>query len=96
MVGNPGTTGSGNLINPLGVSSLPALLNVVLAALVQIGGIVLVIAFVWVGFSFVIAQGKPEALKKARSALVWTIIGAAILLGAQALSTVIQSTVNAL
>ncbi len=104
---NPGTTpspssgasctGTNCLVNPLkSISSLPDLLKAVLAAAVQIGGIVLVLALVWVGFSYVRAQGKPEELKKAHSALLWTIIGGAILLVAQALSDVIQSTVNTL
>ncbi|HEV7121224.1 MAG TPA: pilin [Candidatus Paceibacterota bacterium] len=90
-----GNTSGTLLVNPLkGITSLPDLLKAVLGAIMEIGTIVLILALVWVGFSFVRAQGNPEELKKARSALVWTIIGGAILLGAQALSDVIQSTVN--
>lgn len=98
----PTPTASGDnsgtvLVNPLkGISSLKDLLNAILKALIDIGTIVLILAFVWVGFSFVRAQGKPEELKKARSAFMWTIIGGAILLGAQAISEVISATVKSL
>ncbi len=93
-----GTSGGGNLlVNPLkNISSLPDLLNAIIGALVDIGTIVLILAFIWVGFTFVRAQGKPAELEKAKSALIWTIIGGAILLGAKALSVVIQSTVQSL
>lgn len=97
--GNPPSgAASGNLlVNPLkSIDSLPELLQALLGGLVEIGTIVLILALVWVGFSFVRAQGKPEELKKARSALVWTIIGGGILLGAQAISNLIQSTVSSL
>jgi hypothetical protein len=91
-------SGGGNfLINPLkNINSLSDLLEAIIGALTDIGTIVLVLAFVWVGFSFVRAQGKPAELEKAKSALIWTIIGGAILLGAKAISLVIQSTVQSL
>ena len=90
-------TGGTLLVNPLkNIDSLPDLLKVVLNAIVELGTIVLILAFVWVGFSFVKAQGKPEELTKARSAFVWTIIGGAILLGAASIAAVIESTVQGL
>jgi hypothetical protein len=98
----PAPTASGDtsgtlLVNPLkNITSLPALLDAIIKAIVEIGTIVLILALIWVGFSFVRAQGNPTEIAKARSALVWTIIGGAILLGAQALSTVIQSTAQGL
>ncbi|MDB5265764.1 MAG: protein of unknown function with transrane region [Parcubacteria group bacterium] len=91
-----GVTGAGaQLVNPLkNITDLPSLLKALLAALIQIGTVVLILAFVWIGFSFVRAQGNPKAIAAARSALIWTIIGGGILLGAQAISTLIQSTVS--
>lgn len=85
------------LVNPLkGINSLPELLKAVLDAVVYLGGIVLTIAIIWVGFKFVLAQGKEEKLREARSALMWTLIGGLILLGASAISLAIQSTVSSL
>ncbi len=51
---------------------------------------------VYVGFLFVAAQGNEEKIRSARSALVWTLIGGLILLGATAISKVIQATANTL
>ncbi len=92
-----GTNQSGMLQNPLNnINSLPALLHALLQAVVELGSIILVLMLVWVGFLFVTAQGNPEEISKARSALVWTLIGGMILLGAEAISQVVQSTVQAL
>ncbi len=87
----------GGLQNPLkDINSLPDLLNAILKAVVELGSIILVVAIVYVGFKFVVAQGNEEKIKEARGALVWTVIGGLILLGATAISTVIQATVGGL
>ena len=89
------TSGSGGgengtmLINPLGVNSLPELLNAILKGVVQIGSILLVLAIVYVGFLFVFARGDTEQIRNARNALLWTVIGGILLLGAQTISMVI-------
>lgn len=97
--GNPGTggntTGSG-LTNPLSVGSFEEFLTAILNGVVTIGTIVLVMMLVYVGFLFVVAQGKSEELQKAKSALVWTIIGGLVLLGATSIQLVIQGTVDSI
>ena len=87
---------AGALQNPLNAGSIPELIGVVLRAVVQLGSIVLVLALVWVGFLFVAAQGAEEKIREARNALVWTVIGGLILLGATAISAAIQATAQAL
>lgn len=96
--GGGGTTGGGGgLTNPLNsIDSLPALLDMVLKAVVQIGTILLTLALVYVGFLFVMAQGNEEKISNAKNALLWTIIGGLILLGASAIGAVIGSTVDKL
>ncbi|MDB5264744.1 MAG: hypothetical protein JWN64_315 [Parcubacteria group bacterium] len=92
---NPGP--STGLQNPLkNINNLNDLLNVILSAVIEIGTIVLVLMLVYTGFKFVLAQGNAEELKNARSMLIWTVIGGLILLGAQAISAVIQATANTL
>ena len=51
---------------------------------------------VYVGFLFVAARGNEEKIRSARDALMWTVIGGLILLGAEAISLVIQATVKTL
>lgn len=72
------------------------LLQLILQAVVSLGTIVLVVMLVYVGFLFVVAQGNEEKLKNAKSALLWTVIGGLVLLGAQSISLVIQATVGSL
>lgn len=90
-------TGQGGLVNPLnGVSTLPEFLKAILAGVVQIGTIILIMMLVYVGFLFVAARGNAEKLQSAKSALVWTVIGGLILLGATSIQLVIEGTVNSL
>lgn len=91
--GNIGTT----LINPLqGGGDLESFLNSILELIVRVGSIVVVLMLVYVGYLFVVAQGEPGKIIEARNALLWTVIGALILLGAEAISYGIQDTVDAI
>ena len=82
------------LVNPLGVDSIEDLLAAILRGVVQIGSILLVLALVWVGAQFVFAQGNEEKIRSARQALLWTVIGGILLLAAEAISLVLQATVE--
>lgn len=96
-VGAPstGSPGSGFLENPLGAGTdLNELVSDILHLIVQVGSIVVILMLVYVGFKFVTAHGEPGAISEARSALLWTLIGALILLGAEAIAQGIQATVN--
>lgn len=97
--GGPTTpgTGSGQLFNPLGTgASLPGLISAILAFVVRLGAVVVVVMLVYVGFLFVTAQGNETKITAARSALLWTLVGGLILLGAQAIALAIQATVTAI
>lgn len=89
--------GTGQLDNPLGTgASLPGLLTAILQFVVRIGAIIVVLMLVYVGFLFVTAQGSETKITAAKSALLWTVVGALILLGAEAIAQGIQATVQAL
>jgi hypothetical protein len=94
--GNPGNSGT-TLLNPLkSGTSLESFLASILAFVVRIGAIIVVLMVVYVGYKFVVAQGEPGKISEARKALLWTIVGALILLGAEAIAAAIQATVSAL
>ena len=104
---SPPITGSGSnvtLINPLqGVdcsagngNCLSAFLLNILQFIIYIGGIVVVLMIIFVGYKFVAAQGNSTKIEEARNMLLWTVVGALILLGAQAIAMGIQATVTAL
>lgn len=89
----------GKIINPLdgnGIDSIPALIQKILEGLLKIGIPIVALAIIYCGFLFVQARGKPEAITKAKDALLYTLIGAAILLGSWAIAKLISDTVLAL
>lgn len=93
----PGTA-QADLINPLphNIRRIDQLAALILDALVYLGTIVLILMLVWTGFMFVRAQGAEEKIKEAKSSLLWTVVGGLVLLGATALSLIIQSTIESL
>lgn len=102
----PPTTGGGQtvtLINPLGDNTcsangtcLSSFLSSIMKFVVQIGSVIVILMLVFVGYKFVVAQGSDSKLTEAKQMLLWTIVGALILLGAQAISSGIEATVKAI
>lgn len=93
--------GSGNvtLINPLGTQggSLIGFLGYILDFAIRIGTILIIITMVYIGFQYVwVARNNPNKISDVHQMLLWTIVGALILLGAKALSIGICQTVSAL
>lgn len=97
----PGTNVT--LINPLNTGEcapngncLMNFLDKILAFVIKIGTVVVVLMTVWVGYLFVVAQGKGEKITEARNALLWTVVGALVLLGSVAIKNGIVATVQAI
>lgn len=91
------------LINPLGSSNcsqnqtcLIDFLLKILDFVIRIGTIVVIVMLVYIGFKYVMAQGSSTALGQVHNQLLWTIIGALVLLGSKAIALGIQATVQAL
>lgn len=82
------------LTDPLGNITLYNFLFTILNAVIYILFPVIVLMLVYTGFLFVAAQGNPAKIQEARRALVWTIIGALVLLGAKAIALAVQATVD--
>lgn len=95
---SPTNCGSGNcsVANPLGsTTSLCGLLQKLFQGVVAIAIPIAVLFIIWSGFQFVLAQGQPKKLQKARQNFLYTIVGIGIFLGAWLIATVIAATVNA-
>jgi len=75
---------------------LSAFLLNILDFVIYLGSIVVIFMLVYVGFRFVVAQGSDTKISEARTMLLWTVIGALILLGAKAIALGVQATVSAL
>lgn len=77
--------------------TLPDFIKKVLNDIVlPIGGVISVLMIVYSGFLFVTAQGNESKITKAKDALLYACIGAAILLGAIVISQAIGGTINQL
>lgn len=84
------------ITNPLSVDNIPDLIKKLLEIMVQVGLPLVAIFIIYTGFLFVTARGNETKLEAAKKAFFWTIIGAAIVLGAFVISTVIKTTVKGL
>jgi hypothetical protein len=84
------------LYNPIGTKDLSSFLAKLLKLVAQIAFPIVVLFFVYVGFLFVSSQGNPEKIKEARNYFFWAVVGALLVLGAEALSLAIKATVNQL
>ena len=81
------------LQNPIKYKNIPDLIKAILDVIVQISVPVVAVLIIYSGFLYVTAQGNEEKLKVAHRALMWTLVGAAVLLGASVLSGVIAGTI---
>lgn len=85
------------LENPLGETDTIWELVTIVINIVQTIMIPLVVLFlIYSGFLFVTAQGNESKLTKAKQVFFYTIIGTAIIIGAEALSLLIQGTIDQL
>ncbi|MDD5318287.1 MAG: hypothetical protein PHF79_00485 [Candidatus Pacebacteria bacterium] len=95
--GNGGGSNGPTLINPLtGSDSLSSFLDQILTVVIDIGAVVIVFFIIYAGFLYVTARGSEEQIKKAHMTLTWTVVGAAVILGAKVISAAISGTVGAL
>ena len=83
------------LSNPVARIMEPQNLIDLIITIVQfLGGPIVVIGVIYSGYLFVTAQGETNQLEKARHALLWTIVGAAVILGATAIKNVVDGTLT--
>lgn len=91
-----GSPPGGGIQNPLTsntlVGFLQNLLSVVVAFMIPIAAL----AIIYAGFLFVTARGNEEQLRKAKKTFFYTVIGTAVLLGAQVILSVIAATIKSL
>lgn len=82
--------------NPLGANntSLNDLLIKIMRIVTTVGSIVVVFFIIYSGFKFVTAGDSDSDRTKAKDIFYATIIGAAILLGANVIATIIVGTVE--
>src|SRR5690606_34656850 len=86
----------GQICNPINSSTINGFIKQLLEGVLKIGIPIVALAIIYAGFLFVSARGSTEKLKTANDALLYSLIGAAILLGSWAIAQLISDTVLAL
>lgn len=86
----------GKIKNPISVNDLNGFIKAILEGAIKIGIPIIALAIIYSGFLFVKARGNPEAISKAKDTLLYTLIGAAILLGSWAIAQLVSNTILAL
>ncbi len=97
-----GTTGNNkvsiNIPNPFSKKIGNSLFGLVKAIvdniILPVGGVLCVLAFIFAGFKYVMAQGKPADIEAANRTLLYAAIGTAVLLGAWVLANAVCKTVE--
>ena len=85
-----------HLCNPTTAQNIIEILNVLVAFLLTYGLPFVVVFMVIAGFLFVTARGNEEQLARAKTMFFWTVIGAAIIVGAKIIAEAIANLGDAL
>lgn len=93
---NADTSITTTIQNPLGdnIKDIPSFIKEVINIVLVVGVPIIVLAIIYTGFLFVKAQGNSEQITKAKESLLYTLIGAALLLGAFVIAEAIGATVE--
>ena len=79
--------------NPVARIMKPGDLIDLLITIIQfLGGPVVVLGIIYAGYNLVTAQGEERKLDTGKRALLWVIVGAAIILGATIIKNVVGKT----
>jgi len=82
--------------NPGNYTTFSNFTEAILGVVLRIGVPILVLMMIFSGLSFVLARGNEKKIEDAKNTLIWTIIGAAILLGAWTLAKMVAATIAAI
>jgi hypothetical protein len=80
--------------NPIIFDSVQGLITAFVRALIVILIPVVVFFIIFAGFKYVTAQGNPGQISDAHKALLYGLIGGVIILGAFAILSIVENTVN--
>ena len=87
--------GSGKITNPLQSQTIPAFLFKIIDVLLIFALPLIILYIMYAGYLFVTAAGNAEKVSGAKSALLWSVVGGVIVLGARLIISVIEGTIKA-
>jgi hypothetical protein len=75
------------------IKTIPEFLLAIVDLVFLFGMPIIVMFIVYAGFLFVTAGDNESQISKAKTTITWTLIGAAVLIGAKVIAMAIQTTV---
>jgi hypothetical protein len=84
------------ICNPLAAENITEFLETVLDVITTLSVPVIAIMIIYAGFMFVTAGGDEGQIEDAKKTALYTVIGAAIILGAELIVTVLENTAGSL
>ncbi len=88
--------GVGKLSNPLsGATSVGQIVGTFAQVFTYIVVLFGVLALIWTGLQYILAQGKPDKLTELNKKLLWIVIGIAIVIGARIIVGLVINTIAA-
>lgn len=93
--GLSGSDGSGKITNPLKSQDIPEFLLKIIDVLLVFALPLIILYIMYAGYLFVTAAGNSEKVTSAKNALLWSVVGGVIVLGARLIISVIQGTITA-
>ena len=81
------------ITNPIKANTINDFIKQILVGVLKIGIPIIALAIIYSGFLFVSARGNSKELETAKKALMYSLIGAAILLGSWAIAQIISETI---
>lgn len=86
------TTSLKKLENPLKVNSIQGVIYLAVDLAIYVGVIFAILAIIFIGFKFVMAQGKPDEIKEAKMWFFYVIIGLAVLISSKVIVEIVKTT----
>jgi len=94
--GSGGGGGSTSIVNPLQANSIVELFTSLIEIVMVFAIPIIVFFIVYAGFLYVTARGSVDKIQTAHKALLYALIGALLIIGANVLITVISGTVDSI
>ena len=77
------------LKNPLGATTIPGLVNIVLKGVLGLVGSLALLMFVYGGFLWLTAMGEDKRVKQGWDTMTWAALGIAVIFASYAIVTLI-------
>lgn len=82
------------LTNPIGTSDVPTLIGRIIKAVLGIVGSLALLMVIYGGFTWMLAAGNSEKIKKGRDIILWAAIGIVIIFTSYAIVTFIITSIG--